>query len=73
MVVLCYLVPPWQNLVLIVYHQALLAKTIHYREFKNISVLTSSCEININENYNSVSRYLMEYLSEIALSRSGNR
>lgn len=47
MVVLCYLLPPWQNLVLIVYHQALLAKTIHYREFKNISVLTSSCEINI--------------------------
>lgn len=49
------------------------AKIIYYRAFKNISVLTSPCHININGKHNSVSRYLMEHLSWIALPRPGNR
>lgn len=39
------------------------AKIIYYRMLKNVSVLTSPCDININGKPNSVSRYLMEYLS----------
>lgn len=49
------------------------AKIIYYRVFKNISVLTSPCDININGKHNSISRYLMEHLSWIALPRPGNR
>ena len=45
------------------------AKIIYHRVFKNISVLTSPCEININGKHNSVSRYPMEHLSWIALPR----
>lgn len=39
------------------------AKIIYDGVFKNISVLTSPCDININGKHNSVSRYLMEHLS----------
>lgn len=49
------------------------ARIIYCRAFNNISVLTSPCDINSNGKHNSVSRYLIEHLSWIALPRLGNR